>query len=159
MRKMIEHCPGCGGPLTVSRMDCGQCHTRIEGAFRPSAFDHLSPESLAFIELFVRLKGNLKEMERELSVAYSTVRHRLDDVVRELGPASSEQTGRSTAPPVPPAPPVAAPPPVPAAAPVAPATDVADDSATADRRDILNRLDRGEITSEEAVKLLGGESP
>lgn len=77
MRKLIERCPGCGGQLAVSRMDCRQCHTRIEGLFQPSAFDRLSPESLAFVELFVRSKGNMKEMERELSVAYSTVRHRL----------------------------------------------------------------------------------
>ena len=149
MRKMIENCPGCGGPLTVSRMDCVQCHTRVEGAFRPSAFDRLSPESLAFIELFVRLKGNLKEMERELSVAYSTVRHRLDDVVRELGPAnggSVEATPSRPAPPAPPAPPAA--------------ELISDDSAgAAKKRDILNRLDRGEITSSEAVQLLGGESP
>jgi hypothetical protein len=110
-------------------MDCRQCHTRIEGLFQPSAFDGLSPESLAFVELFVRSKGNMKEMERELSVAYSTVRHRLDEVVRELGPTQS-----------------------PPAAPIATA-------APADERrgDILNRLDRGEITPEEAVQLLGGE--
>jgi hypothetical protein len=110
-------------------MDCRQCHTRIEGSFQPSAFDRLSPESLAFVELFVRSKGNMKEMERELSVAYSTVRHRLDEVVRELGPTQSPPTDASKA----------APP------------------ADERRGDILNRLDRGEITPEEAVQLLGGK--
>ena len=128
MRKLIEHCPGCGGQLAVSRMDCGTCHTRVEGLFRPSAFDRLSPESLAFAELFVRLKGNLKEMERELSVAYSTVRHRLDDVVRELGPQQEPPTGETDANPAP------------------------DDQR---RSDILHRLDQGEITPAEAVQLLG----
>ena len=130
MRKMIEHCPGCGGPLTVSRMDCGQCHTRIEGAFRPSAFDHLSPESLAFIELFVRLKGNLKEMERELGVPYSTVRHRLDEVVRELGPTQD----------------------------TAPTTDDAssDEASSEERQKILDRLQKGDITPDEAIKQLEG---
>ena len=130
MRKLIEHCPGCGGQLIVSQMDCGTCHTRVEGLFQPSAFDRLSPESLAFVELFVRLKGNMKEMERELSVAYSTVRHRLDDVVRELGPQQE---------------------PIPAE------TDT-DPPATDQRRsDILHRLDQGEITPAEAVQLLGGD--
>lgn len=129
MRKLIERCPGCGGQLAVSRMDCRQCHTRIEGLFQPSAFDRLSPESLAFVELFVRSKGNMKEMERELSVAYSTVRHRLDEVVRELGPTQ-------------------APDPADAIASASPADET--------RGDILNRLDRGEITPEEAVQLLGG---
>ncbi|HJP30278.1 MAG TPA: DUF2089 domain-containing protein [Candidatus Latescibacteria bacterium] len=132
MRKLIERCPGCGGPLAVSRMDCHQCHTSVEGSFRPSAFDRLSPESLAFVELFVRLKGNMKEMARELSLAYSTVRHRLDEVVRELGPAAP-QTEEA----IPPAPQEAG----------------SDDGR---RNDILHRLDRGEITPEEAVQLLGG---
>jgi hypothetical protein len=131
MRKLIEHCPGCGGHLTVSRLDCSQCHTRVEGAFQPSAFDSLSPESLAFVELFVRLKGNMKEMERELSLAYSTVRHRLDEVVRELG-------APRTTPEAPPA--------------------TSDDAAPTERkREILNRLEQGEITPAEAVQLLGGE--
>ena len=152
MRKLIEHCPGCGGSLTVTRMDCGQCHTRVEGSFQPSAFDRLSPESLAFIELFVRLKGNMKEMERELAVAYSTVRHRLDDVVRELGPASAGQKGAARLPAAPPAPPV------PSAAPATVEATTGDSAAAAaKKRDILNRLDRGEITSAEAVQLLGGE--
>jgi len=128
-------------------MDCGQCHTRVEGVFRPSAFDRLSPESLAFIELFVRLKGNVKGMERELSVAYSTVRHRLDDVVRELGPANGGPLDTiSGRPPTPPA--------------VAAAEQLSDDPAVAAKKhDILNRLDLGEITPAEAVQLLGGESP
>ena len=131
MRKLIEHCPGCGGHLTVSRLDCSQCNTRVEGAFKPSAFDRLSPESLAFVELFVRLKGNMKEMERELSLAYSTVRHRLDEVVRELGAAETPSEVSPTI------------------------FDKA--SPTERKREILNRLDQGEITPAEAVQLLGGE--
>lgn len=139
MRKLIERCPGCGGQLAVSRMDCRQCHTRIEGLFQPSAFDRLSPESLAFVELFVRSKGNMKEMERELSVAYSTVRHRLDEVVRELGPTQAPPADASTDAPRTPA-----------------GADSAKSPADERRGDILNRLDRGEITPEEAIQLLGG---
>lgn len=33
----------------------------------------------------MRLRGNVKEMERELRIPYSTVRGRLDEVIRELG--------------------------------------------------------------------------
>ena len=131
MRKIIEHCPSCGGELIVTRMECQQCDTRLEGTFRTTVFDRLSPESLAFVELFVRLKGNTKQMERELDVPYSTVRSRLDDVVRELGPAQGVSTARST-----------------------------DTRSGGSRRgEILDRLDRGEITSEEAIAELGGNEP
>ena len=85
MRKVIERCPACGGDLTVTHLQCGRCDTEISGRFSPNPFDRLSPESLAFVEVFVRLRGNVKEMERELKVPYSTVRGRLDEVIRELG--------------------------------------------------------------------------
>ncbi len=95
MRKVIERCPACGGDLTVTHLQCGRCDTEISGRFSPNPFDRLSPESLAFVEVFVRLRGNVKEMERELKVPYSTVRGRLDEVIRELGfeaePGRSEQ--------------------------------------------------------------------
>lgn len=133
MRKLIERCPACGGELVVTRMDCHQCRTGVEGQFQPSDFDRLSPENLAFVELFVRLKGNMKEMERDLEVPYSTVRHRLDEVVRELGPRREALT-------VAPVPPVQG-----------PAL-----SNSAQRREILDRLERGEITPDEAIQQLGG---
>jgi hypothetical protein len=134
MRKIIEHCPSCGGELIVTRMECQQCDTRLEGTFRATVFDRLSPESLAFVELFVRLKGNTKQMERELDVPYSTVRSRLDDVVRELGPEQSiPDEGVRTA------------------------TSTDSRPRESRRGEILDRLDRGEITSEDAIAKLGGE--
>ena len=128
MRKIIERCPACGGELIVTRMDCRQCDTRLEGSFRPAVFDQLSPESLAFVELFVRLKGNTKQMERELGVPYSTVRSRLDDVVRELGPMQDRLPESGDGRP-----------------------------DTGSRRQILDRLERGEIGADEAITELGGE--
>ena len=85
MRKVIERCPACGGDLAVTHLQCGRCDTEVSGRFAPNPFDRLSPEGLAFVEVFVRLRGNVKEMERELGVPYSTVRGRLDEVIGELG--------------------------------------------------------------------------
>lgn len=136
MRKLIERCPACGGHLAVCRMECPECHTCVEGQFQPCSFDRLSPESLAFVELFVRRKGNLKEMERELSVPYSTVRHRLDEVVRELGPSDSARHAGPL-----PAPPDDA---------------TADSSTRQQRQNILDRLQNGELTPDEAIQLLEG---
>ena len=136
MRKMIERCPACGDHMAVRRMECVACDTAVDGQFQPSSFDRLSPESLAFVELFVRRKGNLKEMERELAVPYSTVRHRLDDVVRELE-ASADHL----------------PPPAhePALSPSAEAP-----AKAGGRQNGLERLEKGEIPPDEAIKLLGG---
>ena len=85
MRKLIEHCPACGGELLVTQMNCTSCETIIQGRYKPCNFCNLSPDSLHFLESFVRNRGNVKEMERELGVSYSTVRGKLNEVIQELG--------------------------------------------------------------------------
>ena len=131
MRKLIEACPGCGGELLVTRLGCQTCDTQITGQFRPSAFDRLSPGSLAFAETFIRLRGNIREMERELGIPYGTVRGRLDDVISELGfsPSGEDDSEGEEG----------------QAVPI---------STSDDRSEILERLDRGEITASEAADLL-----
>ena len=124
MRKVIEHCPSCGGDLAISRLSCCRCDTEISGRFSTSAFDRLSSESLAFVELFVRLRGNIKEMERELDLPYSTVRTRLDEVIRELG-FDGESRGAATV-----------------------------EQSVSSRRHVLDSLYRGEVDAETAIRKL-----
>ncbi len=97
MRKVLETCPTCGGELTITGLHCRSCHTRIESEYSTCRFCRLPQQSLDFIEIFVKNRGNIKEMERELEISYPTVRSRLNDVIKELGyevevesPASSE---------------------------------------------------------------------
>ncbi len=85
MRKILEACPSCGGDLIVSEMRCPTCDTVIHGAWEPCRFCRLDPKALAFIEAFVRHRGNLKEMERELSESYWTLRAQLNEVIETLG--------------------------------------------------------------------------
>ena len=85
MRKILEGCPTCGGELTVTGLHCRSCHTRIESEYSTCRFCRLSQESLDFIEIFVKNRGNIKEMERELEISYPTVRSRLNAVIKELG--------------------------------------------------------------------------
>ena len=48
-------------------------------------FRSLAREHQEFIEVFVRCRGNIKEVERDLGVSYPTVRARLEDTIRALG--------------------------------------------------------------------------
>jgi len=128
MRKIIEKCPACQNEVIVTRISCTRCECEVTGQFQPTIFSRLTPESLAFVETFVRLRGNIKEMERELGVPYSTIRNRLDDVIMELGFVPGAHI-----------PPPASPPEVP----------------TASRQEILKRLESGEITAEDAAEEFG----
>lgn len=119
MRKILEQCPTCQSALAVTELSCTVCDTVISGQYAPCRFCKLSAEDLAFLEVFVKNRGNVKEMERELGISYWSIRSRLDEVVEALGFEES------------------------AAPPQEPATD--------ERQEILEQLDRGEITVAEAA--------
>ena len=82
---VISTCPVCEGELLVSRLHCRSCGTALEGEFGVGRFGRLSREQLGLLESFLRARGNLKEMERELGISYPTVRARVDALVRALG--------------------------------------------------------------------------
>jgi hypothetical protein len=82
---VIGKCPICTAPLHVVRLECSSCGTRLEGSFSLGRFHSLAPEQLDFLEAFVRARGNLRDLERELGVSYPTIRSRLDAVIRALG--------------------------------------------------------------------------
>lgn len=85
MYQVISRCPVCGGKLKVARLQCVNCDTVIENDFCLSKFDYLSAEDLYFAETFIKCRGNIKEVEKELKISYPTVRSRLDDIIRKLG--------------------------------------------------------------------------
>ena len=85
MAKIPKKCPSCGGDLIVSRLSCPQCQTEVSGQFEPDFFARLSPNDFDFVVLFIKSKGNIKEMERELGISYWTIRSKLNEIVEQLG--------------------------------------------------------------------------
>ncbi len=86
-KKPLKECPVCGEALRVRVLQCPSCRVRIEGDFEPprSRLLSLPDKDLEFVELFVRVRGNLREMEKALGVSYPTVRGMLDALNRRLG--------------------------------------------------------------------------
>jgi hypothetical protein len=82
---VISTCPVCSSELSVTRLHCGSCGTTLEGDFSVGRFGRLSREQTALLESFLRSRGNLREMERELGISYPTVRARVEALVRALG--------------------------------------------------------------------------
>ncbi len=142
---VISTCPVCQGELMISRLHCRSCGTALEGEFGVGRFGRLSREQLAILESFLRARGNLKEMERELGISYPTVRSRVDALVRALGLGDGEADEADVEPM--------------RAEPEAPAAPRADTSAN-ERRAILERLARRELSAADAatqLRALGGE--
>jgi hypothetical protein len=82
---VIATCPVCSAELAVTRLHCRACGTTLEGDFNVGRFGHLSREQMAVLESFLRSRGNLRDMERELGLSYPTVRSRVEALVRALG--------------------------------------------------------------------------
>jgi hypothetical protein len=137
-REVISDCPVCDSPLTVTRLHCNNCGTTIEGEFTVGRFSRLNREQYALLESFLRSRGNLRELERELGVSYPTVRNRVEALLRALDLADGT--------PIPPEPPR-----VETTAELKPQVDAET------RRGILEQLARHELTAEQAAAALRGE--
>ena len=97
MRPIILKCPSCDGNLTIARLDCPDCKISIDGEFAPPALLKLTGAQIDFIEVFIKNRGVIREVERELGVSYPTVRARLDDVITALGYSAKSAPDASTA--------------------------------------------------------------
>ncbi|HEY7738179.1 MAG TPA: DUF2089 domain-containing protein [Candidatus Limnocylindria bacterium] len=128
-RDVIATCPVCSGELEISRLHCGSCGTTIEGEFGVGRFGRLSREQMTLLESFLRSRGNLKEMERALGISYPTVRARVEALVQALGLGDGE--------------------------PIEIVDDEdateGDEVATSARREILEKLAKGDIDSAAAA--------
>src|SRR5690242_6353002 len=118
---MPHRCPVCDHELRISKLTCTYCPTKIEGEFKSCKFCKLPNEQLIFIEAFIKCRGNIKEVEKELGISYPTVRSRLDSVIEALGYSSDKERG-----------------------------SIQDfDEESLRRQEILEALNRGEISAQE----------
>lgn len=133
-RDVISTCPVCASELAVTRLQCRGCGTAIEGDFNVGRFGRLSREQLTLLESFLRARGNLKELERELKVSYPTVRARIDALVKSLGLGDAASIADDSAGDV--------------------STMGRNGETVGLRREVLERLARHEVTADEAAALI-----
>lgn len=78
-------CPACSEPMMITELTCPSCETKVQGTFSVAGLHRLNPEQMQFVEVFLRCRGNIKEVERDLKLSYPTVRARLDQVIQTMG--------------------------------------------------------------------------
>lgn len=86
-------CPISGEPLYVSEITSSESGIVIRGKFVLPPTARLSPEQQQFLEVFLRARGVISTMEKELGVSYPTVKGRVDALLDALGmePYKSER--------------------------------------------------------------------
>ena len=128
-RRVLGACPVCGSAVHVTGLHCPSCDTSLTGTFDRCKFCRLNEEQQWFVEVFITARGNINEVERILGISYPTVRSRLDGVIEALGYVVQGPRDKD---------------------------DVVVEPA--ERREVLAALDRGEISAEEAIRRLRGQS-
>jgi len=122
-------CPICGGMLSVTRLHCRTCDTTMDGHFQGGRLAQLTIEQLQFVETFLQCEGKIKAVEAKLNLSYPTVRGRLREVIRALGYEAVELPDEP---------------------------DSGMPISEQDRRQLLDDLAAGRISSEEAIAALRG---
>ncbi|QSX07055.1 DUF2089 domain-containing protein [Sedimentibacter sp. zth1] len=117
-RDVIGKCPICNNELIVTELSCKSCKTKISGEFFLDKFCRLDKEKRYFAEIFIKNRGNIKEIEKELGISYPTVRKLLDEVIIALGYNTKSEPSDS------------------------------------EKNEVLEKLSKGEISSDEALKLI-----
>ena len=118
-KEVLGKCPVCGGETEITKINCNECGTTLEGHFKLCKFCKLTTEQKTFIDVFIKCRGNIKEVEKELGISYPTVKNKLEDVAGALGYKTEP------------------------------------DTMTSDKRkEILDMINNGEISVEDAVGML-----
>ena len=119
-----RNCPVCGEQMMITRLYCPECDTSLEGRFSFGGLGSLSEEQLAFVETFMRCEGKITRVQKALGISYPTVRSRLEEVILAMGYELDSDADEDE--------------------------EVDDDL----RRQVLDDLASGRISSQEAIRLL-----
>ena len=119
-RKAPTACPVCGGDYEITKCTCKKCGSELTGHFNGCEFCSLSEEDTYFALVFIKCRGSIKDVEKELGISYPTVRSRLDAVIERLGLKPTMSA----------------------------------DELKEERRLVFERLDKGEITADQAAEML-----
>jgi hypothetical protein len=127
LHKLPARDPVTGGELYISEVANDESGISIRGRFEVPLYASLDHDQQRFLEVFLRCRGMLNSVEKELGISYPTARARLDSLLEALNfkPVEPRDEGLKR------------------------------EKSTDKKRRILDQLERGEITPEEAKEKLG----
>jgi hypothetical protein len=117
-KSMVSRCPVCDSGMAVTELTCESCGTSVRGRFMVPELCRLPDDLYQFLLVFVKNRGVIRDVEKELDISYPTVRSRLDMVLAALG--------------------------------------FGEQAVQAESSKVIEMLERGEISAEDAEKMLRG---
>jgi hypothetical protein len=92
INKLLIVDPVSGGDLYVSELANDESGVAVRGRFVIPRWAKLTEEQEQFLETFLRCRGMINSVERELGISYPTVKSRLESLLAalELNPVKEE---------------------------------------------------------------------
>ncbi|MBL8067837.1 MAG: DUF2089 domain-containing protein [Armatimonadetes bacterium] len=78
-------CPVTGEKMYVSELTSEESGVVIRGRFAMPESAELSDEQKEFLTVFLRARGVISTIEKELGISYPTVRNRIDALLHDMG--------------------------------------------------------------------------
>ena len=116
-------CPITGEPLYISELTSVDSGITIRGKFKLPRYAQLDKDQANLLEVFIRSRGVISTMEKELNLSYPTVRARIDGLLVALGYEALKAPSNPTSQP---------------------------DTSADDKRRVLEMLEEGTISAAEA---------
>jgi hypothetical protein len=126
LNKLLTQDPVSGGPLYISELHGEDSGLTIRGKFALPRWSQLTEDQEQFLETFLRCRGMINSVERELGISYPTVKSRLESLLTALELSPVKEGGK--------------------------------DKSAEKKAKILEQLEKGEITAEQAKSKLKGGS-
>ncbi len=128
MKPSLNKCPACGADLVVSRYHCEACETTVEGRFENNAFPGLTADQIEFVKTFIRLEGRINRIEQEQKQKWGSY-PTIRNRLHEVIRAMGYEPGKEEP------------------------AEMSEEM----RRQVLEQLDSGTISTEDAMRRLRGE--
>jgi hypothetical protein len=126
--KLLIQDPVSGGDLYVSELTNDESGVAIRGRFQIPRWAKLSEEQEQFLETFLRCRGMINSVEKELGISYPTVKSRLESLLSALDLSPVKEEGAKK------------------------------DKSAEKKAKILEQLEKGEISAAQAKEKLKGGS-
>jgi hypothetical protein len=85
LHEIPEHCPITGESQFVSELTSSESGVVIRGKFAVPERSKLSSDQQEFLTVFLRARGVISTMEKELGISYPTVRNKIDALLEAMG--------------------------------------------------------------------------
>ena len=84
MKRLVAQCPVCQQNLKIATLQCPDCGLELRNSFEMSVFDKLRDEQYNFLMIFLKNRGNLRNLQSELKISYPLAKNNFVEYIIKI---------------------------------------------------------------------------